>query len=184
MQPPCRDAGGEGVVLPLRGVADRHDVDVALQDESCRAVAAGRADEAVALAAVRLGAGKPRVGPKRLEVKLPCVDLEPLRLEERRLPVLQLGLGVGARDARDPDEVDKSGDDLVLVECVQGSGLRVGEGHGAQSRRSAAGAAGATWIAAADGSDGVFARSGMSDSRAMSSCSRGRRGCTVTPDWA
>ena len=72
-------------------------------------VAGRRADDAVSLDPGRLAAGELRVAAQLVEVQGPGVDLEPGLVEPPGDRVLQVGLGIGAGDARDPDELDEGG---------------------------------------------------------------------------
>ncbi|OPZ53335.1 MAG: hypothetical protein BWY91_01989 [bacterium ADurb.BinA028] len=120
MQDVTVDARGIRVACsPFREVPDGHNVDVPLQDEPRYAVARGRADQAVPLEPLRLGPGEVGVGAQIVEVEGPQVDVEPGLGQLARGPVLQVALGVGARHARDADEVDEVVDEFGGVESVK-----------------------------------------------------------------
>ncbi len=54
-----------------------------------------------------------------VEVELPGVDVEAELARAARVPVLQVGLGVGAGDARHPDQVDELLHESCLVDRVE-----------------------------------------------------------------
>ena len=133
------DPRGERFPLrPVREVANRHDVDMALQDQPRFTLAGCRADKSVPLEPGRLGAREVRVGPQLVEVEAPQVDLEPGLLKPPRNGVLEVGLGVGAGDTRHPDQLDEGVDELGLVERLEDAALcggELGSGHARHSRR-------------------------------------------------
>src|SRR5690606_21529590 len=107
----------EGVaVCPLVDVARRHNVDVRLEHEGGGSVGADLADDAVAFAAGGFGSWKVGVGGELVEVELPGIHLETELVELALEAVLQVRLGVGARHARNADEVDEFGDERALVD--------------------------------------------------------------------
>ena len=81
------DGAGERIAVgPLGQIARGHDIGVALEDE-CRwlvRVAGGGADQAIALAALGLSAGKLGVRVQGVEVEAPKVGFQPDLLESAR----------------------------------------------------------------------------------------------------
>ena len=135
VQHPVRDVRREGLRLrPVRDVTDRHDVDVPLQHQRGLAVAGCRADHPVPLDPGRLAAREVGIGAQLVEVERPAVDLEPGLLEPAGDRVLQVALGVGARDAGHADQLDEGLHQLGLVDGVEhaalGGGRRRGGGVG------------------------------------------------------
>jgi hypothetical protein len=129
----CRERLSAG---PVRKVADRHHVDVTLEHQPRHSVPGCRADDTVPLDPRRLRARELRVGPQLVEVERPEVDLQPGLLEPPGDGVLEVGLRVGPRDARDPDELDEGGDELRLVEGFEHAPLGAGR-HGEVGARHA-----------------------------------------------
>jgi hypothetical protein len=101
------DARLERTDGPRGPVADRYDVDVAVEHQGGRiaAVRPGKPpDEPPRLAPRDLHAGKARIGEQRVEVEAPVIDVEPTRAEQCGDVGLGVVLGIGAADARDAHE--------------------------------------------------------------------------------
>ncbi len=102
VQPPVADLAAPRIGGPGGGVAGRHDVDVAGQDDPPAAGAAHPADDDRQHGALGLLAGPGRIGPDRGEVRERRLDRHPGRPE----PLGQVGRDglLAAGDARDPDD--------------------------------------------------------------------------------
>jgi hypothetical protein len=124
----CRSA--ERVTAhPLVGVTDRHDIDVSLQHDGRGASRPERADDAVPLAAGRLDTREVGVGLQHRQVELPGIDVEPQAVEPGGDAVLQLRLGIRARDAGEADLIDEILHQRALVDRLQHPLLGPAEGY-------------------------------------------------------
>lgn len=119
----------EGIgVVPLGRIADRDDIDVALQHQGRHLLAVdpgGAADHPVTLAAIGLHAGEVRRGVQLVELELPAVHGQVELGEPSGEQRLQLGLGGTAGHRRHPHQFDQGLDQPFLVESRQHAGLGI-----------------------------------------------------------